>query len=86
MLNKMVLFLGAPEQGLTGKIVVFLANLWIFAFFCKQSVEFQFHAFIKWHEFYQVSALRDEANYVVCPRQYALGQWFLTFFFTYLPF
>ena len=35
MLNKMVLFLGAPEQGLTGKIVVFLANLWIFAFFLQ---------------------------------------------------
>ena len=67
----MVLFLGAPKQGLTSKIDIFLTNLLIFACFRKQSVEFQFHAFIKWHEFYQELASRDEANYVVWWRRYA---------------
>ena len=36
-------------------------------------MEFQFHVFIKCHEFSQELALGDEANYVVCRRRNALG-------------
>ena len=46
MLNKMVQFLGALKQGLSGKIDVF-QQICDIAGFHKQSVEFQFHAFIK---------------------------------------
>ena len=66
MLNNMVLFLGVPEQGLMGKIDVFLANLWNFACFRKQSGNFNCTLLLSDMNFNNLSVLGDEANYVVC--------------------
>ena len=60
----MVLFLGAPEQGLTDKIDVFICEF--FLVFANRAWNFNFTPLLSNMNFIKLSALRDETNYVVC--------------------
>ena len=62
----MVLFLGAPEQGLTGKIDVLQQICGFLLVFENRAWNFNFTLLLNEINFTHLFVLRDEANYIVC--------------------
>ena len=66
----MVLLLGEPEHGLTGKIDVF-QQICIFVCYCSKAGNFNFTPLLNDIDFNNLLLLRDETNYVDAKRQHS---------------
>ena len=65
-MNKMVLFLGAPKQGLTDKIDIFWQIYKFLLVFASRAWDFNFTLLLSDMNFTHLLVLRDEANHAVC--------------------